>query len=49
MEAADWVTMQLTGAETRNSCTAGYKSMWHKKKGFPSKEFFKALILVWNM
>ncbi len=43
MEAADWVTMQLTGVETRNSCTAGYKSMWHKKKGFPSKEFFKAL------
>ena len=43
MEAADWVTMQLMGVETRNSCTAGYKSMWHKKKGFPSKEFFKAL------
>ncbi len=43
MEAADWVTMQLTGVETRNSCTAGYKSMWHKKKGFPSNEFFKAL------
>lgn len=43
MEAADWVTMQLTGVETRNSCTAGYKSMWHKKKGFPNKEFFKAL------
>lgn len=43
MEAADWVTMQLTGVETRNSCTAGYKAMWHKKKGYPSKEFFKAL------
>jgi len=43
MEAADWVTMQMTGVETRNSCTAGYKAMWHKKKGYPSKEFFKAL------
>ncbi len=43
MEATDWVTMQLTGAEARNSCTAGYKALWHKKKGYPSKEFFKAL------
>lgn len=43
MEAADWVTMQLTGAEARNSCTAGYKALWHKRKGYPDKEFFKAL------
>lgn len=43
MEAADWVIMQLTGKETRNSCTAGYKGMWHKQKGYPSKDFFKAL------
>lgn len=43
MEAADWVTMKLCGLEKRNSCTAGYKAMWHKEKGYPSKEFFKAL------
>lgn len=43
MEAADWVIMQLTGEEKRNSCTAGYKAIWHKHKGYPSKEFFKAL------
>jgi L-ribulokinase len=43
MEAADWVIMQLTGMEARNSCTAGYKAIWHKKNGYPSKEFFKAL------
>ncbi|ROR26385.1 L-ribulokinase [Mobilisporobacter senegalensis] len=43
MEAADWITMMLTGEERRNSCTAGYKDMWHKQEGFPSKEFFKAL------
>jgi len=43
MEAADWVTMQLTGVEARNSCTAGYKALWNKKKGYPSKDFFKAL------
>lgn len=43
MEAADWIVLQLTGKEARNSCTAGYKAMWNKKHGYPSKEFFKAL------
>ena len=43
IEATDWVIWQLTGNQTRNSCTAGYKAMWHKKEGYPSKEFFKAL------
>lgn len=43
IEATDWVIMQLTGEEKRNSCTAGYKAMWNKQKGYPSKEFFKAL------
>lgn len=43
IEATDWVIMQLTGVEARNSCTAGYKAIWHKQKGYPSKEFFKAL------
>ncbi len=43
IEAADWVIWRLTGKETRNSCTAGYKAIWSKREGFPSKEFFKAL------
>lgn len=43
MEAADWIILQLTGEEKRNSCTAGYKAIWHKQKGYPSKEFFIAL------
>jgi L-ribulokinase len=43
IEAADWVILQITGEEKRNSCTAGYKGLWHKQKGYPSKEFFKAL------
>ncbi|RED65009.1 ribulokinase [Cohnella lupini] len=42
-EATDWVVSQLTGKFVRNSCTAGYKSIWHKQDGYPSKEFFKAL------
>ncbi|MBM7582932.1 L-ribulokinase [Caldicoprobacter guelmensis] len=43
IEAADWIVLQLTGQEKRNSCTAGYKAIWHKRKGYPSKEFFRAL------
>ena len=43
LEAADWVIMELTGEERRNSCTAGYKGMWHKQNGYPSKDFFKSL------
>jgi len=43
IEAADWVVWQLTGEETRNSCTAGYKAMWSKSEGFPPPEFFRAL------
>ena len=43
IEAADWVVWQLTGVETRNSCTAGYKAMWSKRDGFPPDEFFAAL------
>lgn len=43
MEATDWLVMQLTGVETRNACTAGYKAIWSKQDGYPSKDFFKAL------
>jgi L-ribulokinase len=43
IEAADWVIWQLTGVETRNSCTAGYKALWSKQEGFPDREFFAAL------
>ncbi|TRZ35679.1 ribulokinase [Niallia circulans] len=43
LEATDWVISELTGTITRNSCTAGYKAIWHKQDGYPSKEFFKAL------
>ncbi|MDI4644078.1 ribulokinase [Cohnella hashimotonis] len=42
-EATDWVISQLTGGFVRNSCTAGYKSIWHKQEGYPSPDFFKAL------
>jgi L-ribulokinase len=43
LEAADWVVWQLTGVETRNSCTAGYKALWSKRDGFPEPAYFEAL------
>lgn len=43
IEAADWIVWQLTGKKTRNACSAGYKALWNKRTGYPSKEFFTAL------
>jgi L-ribulokinase len=43
LEAADWVVWRLTGVETRNSCTAGYKALWSKREGFPDAAYFGAL------
>ncbi|MEA1965160.1 MAG: ribulokinase [Candidatus Aerophobetes bacterium] len=43
IEGADWVVLQLTGKEMRNSCTAGYKAIWDPDTGFPSSDFFEAV------
>jgi len=43
IEAADWIVWQMTGEEKRNTCTAGYKAMWVKGRGFPSRDFYRAL------
>jgi L-ribulokinase len=43
IEAADWAIWQLTGQETRNVCTAGYKAIWQRETGFPSRDYFAAL------
>jgi L-ribulokinase len=43
IEAADWVIWRLTGVETRNSCTAGYKAIWSKAEGFPGSDYFGGL------
>lgn len=43
IEAADWVVWQLTGRESRNACTAGYKALWSKRDGFPPAAFFGVL------
>ncbi len=43
IEGADWIVLQLTGQERRNSCTAGYKAIWSKREGYPDDDFFAAL------
>lgn len=43
IEAADWIVLQLTGEQKRNSCTAGYKAIWNKRAGYPDEDFFAAL------
>ncbi|RYM05798.1 ribulokinase [Sporolactobacillus sp. THM7-7] len=43
IEAADWMVLKMTGTDVRSCCTAGYKALWSKKDGFPSRDFFRAL------
>jgi L-ribulokinase len=43
VEGADWVVWRLTGALARNACAAGYKGTWHKKEGYPAREYLRAL------
>ena len=43
IEAGDWIVMMLIGEEKRSLCQAGYKAVWSKKDGYPSKEFFADL------
>ncbi len=42
IEAADWIIWQLCGAETRNTCTAGYKGIY-QDGAYPSLEYLSAL------
>lgn len=42
LEAADWIVWQLTGNETRNACTAGYKAMVQDGH-YPNRGYFAAL------
>jgi L-ribulokinase len=43
VEGADWVVWNLTGSLARNACAAGYKGNWHKRDGFPTPEYLRAL------
>ena len=47
LEAGDWFVWQMVGGSARelprSTCQAGYKGLWSREDGFPSREFFKAL------
>ncbi|MEY9848686.1 ribulokinase [Streptacidiphilus sp. MAP5-3] len=47
IEAADWIVWELTGAESRNLCTAGYKGIHQPDllgdSGRPSADFLREL------
>jgi L-ribulokinase len=42
IEAADWIVWQLTGEESRNACTAGYKGI-HQDGAYPDEQYLAAL------
>ncbi|HWG25802.1 ribulokinase [Actinospica sp.] len=42
IEATDWITWQMTGTETRNACTAGYKGIL-QDGARPSDDYLTAL------
>ena len=42
IEAADWIVWQLTGTESRNTCTAGYKGI-HQDGHYPDEDYLAAL------
>lgn len=54
LEAGDWFVWQLVGDESlagpvaprdlpRSTCQAGYKAMWNRASGYPSRDFLAAL------
>lgn len=43
VEAADWIVFVMTGVMKRNSGCAGYKSLWHRREGYPSADFYRHL------
>ena len=42
IEATDWITWQLCGAETRNVCTTGFKAIYQDER-YPSAEYLAEL------
>jgi L-ribulokinase len=42
IEATDWIVWWLTGAQCRQTATAGFKAMWSPADGLPSTEYFEA-------
>ncbi len=43
MDAGDWISLILTGKETRAKCFAGFKACWTASGGYPSKAVLEAI------
>ncbi|MBQ2733139.1 MAG: ribulokinase [Clostridia bacterium] len=43
LEAADWLSLMLTGNESHSAVFAGYKALWNDECGYPSNDFMVAL------
>jgi L-ribulokinase len=43
VEGGDWVVWRLTGVLARNACAAGYKGTWHKRDGYPTRNYLREL------
>ena len=43
IEAADWLSLMLTGTETHSAAFAGYKGLWNVECGYPNDAFMTAL------
>ena len=47
LEGGDWLVWRLVGGDAdalpRSTCQAGYKAMWSREEGYPSRAFFRAL------
>jgi L-ribulokinase len=43
IEAGDWIVWQLTGAEVRSICQAGYKAHWQPDAGYPGPAVLASL------
>jgi L-ribulokinase len=43
IEAGEWLGWQLTGEISRSTCHGGYKQCWHKREGYPSPAYLKAV------
>ncbi len=43
IEAADYLSLVLTGEETHSAIFAGFKWLWNERTGYPSNDFMEAL------
>ena len=43
VEAGDWLVSRLTGRAARSASIAGYKALWSRADGYPSRDYLRAL------